>query len=73
MPLLAKFVDDNDNKSSGYGSMYAIAQTAVCLAYGLGPLVGGHLASHFGFPELMCTLGICDLFYSPLLPINTCL
>jgi len=69
MPLLAKLVDDTSKKSSGYGSMYAIAQTAVCLAYGLGPLVGGHLATQFGFPELMRTVGICNLLYSPFLLI----
>jgi hypothetical protein len=44
MPLLAKVVDDSHADSGCYGSMYAIAQTAVSLAYSLGPLLGGHLA-----------------------------
>ena len=45
MPLLAKLVDDSQGGSGGYGSMYAIVQTAVSLAYSLGPLLGGHLAA----------------------------
>ena len=45
MPLLAKLVDDFQGGSGGYGSMYAIVQTAVSLAYSLGPLLGGHLAA----------------------------
>jgi hypothetical protein len=45
MPLLAKMADDTAGSSSCYGSMYAIVQTAVSLAYGLGPFVGGHLAA----------------------------
>lgn len=67
MPLLAKLVDDSTNETSCYGSMYAIAQTAVCLAYGLGPLLGGHLAARFGFPELMSAVGVGNVLYAPLL------
>ena len=39
MPLLAHLVDNEGHKSA-YGSVYAVAQTAVSLAYGLGPLLG---------------------------------
>ena len=53
MPLLAVLVDEeNLNKgslsSAAYGSIYAIAQTAVSLAYGLGPLLGGRLSQIVG-------------------------
>ncbi len=47
MPLLAKLVDDSQSGSQSYGAIYAIVQTAVSLAYGLGPFVGGHLAARW--------------------------
>ena len=34
MPLLAKIADENYH--AGYGSVYAVAQTSVALAYSLG-------------------------------------
>ena len=45
MPLLAKMTEEKygkgEEKFNGmYGQVYAIAQTAVSLAYGLGPLIG---------------------------------
>ncbi len=39
MPMLATLVDE-EGHGSAYGSVYSIAQTAVSLAYGLGPLLG---------------------------------
>ena len=48
MPLLANLVDE-EGHGEAYGSVYAIAQTAVSLAYGLGPLVGGKLSETIGF------------------------
>ena len=47
MPLLAKLVDDSHSGSESYGAIYAIVQTAVSLAYGLGPFIGGHLAARW--------------------------
>ena len=47
MPLLAKLVDDSNSGSESYGAIYAIVQTAVSLAYGLGPFIGGHLAARW--------------------------
>ena len=45
MPLLAKLIDDSQFGKDSYGTIYAIVQTAVSLAYGLGPFVGGHLVT----------------------------
>lgn len=44
-----------------YGLVYAIAQIAVCTAYGIAPLVGSQLADMFGFSWLMRLLGILNL------------
>ena len=69
MPLLAKLVDQecNAEKCSPYGSVYAIAQTAVSLAYGFGPLFGGKLSETYGFPQVMRTVGIINFIYMPLM------
>ena len=66
MPLLAVLVDEECH-GSAYGSVYAIAQTAVSLAYGFGPLFGGKLSETYGFPEVMRTVGIANMLYIPLL------
>ena len=41
MPLLANLVDE-EGHGEAYGSVYAIAQTAVSLAYGLGQKIASH-------------------------------
>ena len=70
MPLLAQLVDERqgeDGVGVAYGSVYAISQTAVSLAYGFGPLVGGYLAEQVGFPTVMATAGVFNIIYSPIL------
>uniref|UniRef100_A0A1I8P3T0 Major facilitator superfamily (MFS) profile domain-containing protein n=1 Tax=Stomoxys calcitrans TaxID=35570 RepID=A0A1I8P3T0_STOCA len=81
VPLLATFVDatlsadDNmdptDVRSrhsmSSYGSVYAIQQTSVSLAYCLAPLIGGELAQLFGFAWLMRIVGVFNIIYGPIL------
>ena len=42
-------------------------QTAVSLAYGLGPLIGGYLVEIVGFPNIMRTVGVMNILYVPLL------
>uniref|UniRef100_T1JH51 Major facilitator superfamily (MFS) profile domain-containing protein n=1 Tax=Strigamia maritima TaxID=126957 RepID=T1JH51_STRMM len=64
MPLLAWLVDARH--VAVYGSVYAIAQVAVSLAYSLGPLVGGEVVKSVGFPWLLRTVGIINLLYCPL-------
>ncbi|XP_055333945.1 synaptic vesicular amine transporter-like [Paramacrobiotus metropolitanus] len=63
MPLLALLVDLRHE--AVYGSVFAVAQIAVCLAYSLGPLLGGLVANSAGFPFLMRTIGIVNLLISP--------
>ncbi|XP_062613862.1 synaptic vesicular amine transporter-like [Saccostrea cucullata] len=63
MPLLALLVDLRHVTS--YGSVYAIAQLAVCLAYGLGPMLGGEIVKLLGFPCLMWSLGCLLVVTSP--------
>ncbi|XP_065358519.1 synaptic vesicular amine transporter [Calliphora vicina] len=83
VPLLATFVDatlaqedqiDMDTKimssshtMSSYGTVYAIQQTSVSLAYCLAPLIGGELAQAFGFAWLMRIVGFFNIIYGPTL------
>lgn len=52
---------------SDYGLVYAIAQIAVCTAYGVAPLLGGQLADYFGFGWLMRLLGVLNLAQAALI------
>lgn len=65
VPLLAYLVDAQGNKN--YGPVYAIQQTAVSLAYSLGPLLGGEVIHSIGFPWLMRIIGLLNVLYCPLL------
>lgn len=65
MPLLALLVERRH--VAQYGSVYAIAQTAVALAYSLGPLTGGCLVQAIGFKALMRGLGFLNLIFCPVL------
>jgi DHA1 family solute carrier family 18 vesicular amine transporter 1/2 len=64
MPLLAHIVDTKF--FTLYGTVYAIAQTAVCLAYSLGPLVSGQLIKlGIEFSTLIRAVGFINLIYCP--------
>ncbi|XP_063232479.1 synaptic vesicular amine transporter-like [Bacillus rossius redtenbacheri] len=65
VPLLASLVDCR--YGAHYGAVYALQQTAVSLAYCLGPLAGGELVRALGFPWLMRGLGAVTVLYCPLL------
>ncbi|KAK3921389.1 Synaptic vesicular amine transporter [Frankliniella fusca] len=67
VPLLAYLVDTRHG--AGYGAVYALQQTAVSLAYALGPMLGGALMRVVGFPWLMRSLGALCLLCSPLLAL----
>ncbi|XP_011192927.2 synaptic vesicular amine transporter [Zeugodacus cucurbitae] len=78
VPLLATFVDatlaqeeqgdsGGGNSMSSYGTVYAIQQTSVSLAYCLAPLLGGELAQTFGFAWLMRIVGFFNICYGPVL------
>ncbi|CAG2174352.1 unnamed protein product [Oppiella nova] len=64
MPFLANIVDTKF--FTLYGSVYAIAQTAVCLAYSLGPLISGQLIGiGLDFSTLIRIVGLMNLLYCP--------
>ena len=64
MPFLANVVDSKF--FTLYGSVYAIAQTAVCLAYSLGPFIGGQLIKMgLEFSVLIRIVGLMNLLYCP--------
>ena len=64
MPFLANIVDSKF--FTLYGSVYAIAQTAVCLAYSLGPLISGQLIKiGVEFSLLIRIVGFMNLMYCP--------
>ncbi|KAH8351335.1 hypothetical protein KR084_009389 [Drosophila pseudotakahashii] len=76
VPLLATFVDatlsqedhsESNSSMSSYGTVYAIQQTSVSLAYCLAPLIGGELAQTFGFAWLMRIVGLFNMIYGPIL------
>lgn len=73
MPLLAMLVETRH--VAEYGSVFAIAQTAVAIAYGIGPLIGGYVVKYIGFKALMRFLAFLNLVYCPVLlflrPVDT--
>ncbi|XP_060601753.1 synaptic vesicular amine transporter-like [Ruditapes philippinarum] len=64
MPLLALLIDQRH--VSTYGSVYAIVQLAVCLAYSLGPAVAGQIVRLFGFKWSIWGMAILNLLFLPL-------
>ncbi|CAN7937653.1 unnamed protein product, partial [Ixodes hexagonus] len=64
MPLLALLVDSRHGAS--YGTVYAIAETAVSIAYCFGPGVAGYLVKAIGFPWVMRAVAMLNLLYCPL-------
>ncbi|XP_050437395.1 synaptic vesicular amine transporter-like isoform X2 [Adelges cooleyi] len=62
VPMLASLVDSR-HPNVHYGSVYALQQTAVSLAYFIGPVLGGRFVKSVGFPWLMRTIGILNLAF----------
>ncbi|KAG5669939.1 hypothetical protein PVAND_000228 [Polypedilum vanderplanki] len=77
VPYLARLTDSITQKCdesceendipSNYGSVYAIQQTAVSLAYSIVPFMAGEMVESMGFKTIMRLLGICNFIYGPLL------
>ncbi|KAK7862270.1 hypothetical protein R5R35_006641 [Gryllus longicercus] len=65
VPFLANLVDTHH--AAHYGSVYSLEQTAVSLAYFLGPFAGGELVETIGFSWLMRIVGLLNILYCPLL------
>uniref|UniRef100_A0A7N6ALA4 Major facilitator superfamily (MFS) profile domain-containing protein n=1 Tax=Anabas testudineus TaxID=64144 RepID=A0A7N6ALA4_ANATE len=52
--------------ASVYGSVYAIADVALCMGFAIGPSTGGALVQAVGFPSLMVFIGVINILYAPL-------
>ncbi|XP_034727931.1 chromaffin granule amine transporter [Etheostoma cragini] len=52
--------------ASAYGSVYAIADVALCIGFAIGPSTGGALVQAVGFPCLMVFIGVINILYAPL-------
>ncbi|KAM9858663.1 chromaffin granule amine transporter [Aulostomus maculatus] len=52
--------------ASVYGSIYAIADVALCMGFAIGPSTGGALVQVVGFPCLMVFIGVINILYAPL-------
>ncbi|KAI7798235.1 chromaffin granule amine transporter [Triplophysa rosa] len=52
--------------ASVYGSVYAIADVALCMGFAVGPSTGGAIVRSIGFPNLMVIIGIINILYAPL-------
>nr|XP_046242483.1 chromaffin granule amine transporter [Scatophagus argus] len=52
--------------ASVYGSVYAIADVALCMGFAIGPSIGGALVQAVGFPWLMVFIGVINILYAPL-------
>ncbi|TNM89846.1 hypothetical protein fugu_004080 [Takifugu bimaculatus] len=52
--------------ASVYGSIYAIADVALCMGFAIGPSTGGALVQAVGFPSLMVFIGVINILYAPL-------
>lgn len=53
--------------TSRYGTVYALQQASVSLAYFLGPVLAGNLVHSLGFPWLMRIVGLLNILYCSLL------
>ncbi|XP_059379493.1 chromaffin granule amine transporter [Carassius carassius] len=51
---------------SVYGTVYAIADVALCIGFAVGPSTGGAIVRAIGFPNLMVIIGIINILYAPL-------
>ncbi|KAI5622124.1 chromaffin granule amine transporter, partial [Silurus asotus] len=51
---------------SVYGSVYAIADVALCMGFAIGPSTGGAIVQVIGFPYLMVIIGVVNILYAPL-------
>ncbi|XP_030215662.1 chromaffin granule amine transporter [Gadus morhua] len=52
--------------ASVYGSVYAIADVALCMGYAIGPSTAGAVVQAIGFPALMVVIGVVNILYAPL-------
>ncbi|XP_069773843.1 chromaffin granule amine transporter-like isoform X2 [Narcine bancroftii] len=64
VPIMGHLVDIRH--VSVYGSVFAIADVALCMGFAIGPSLGGAIVKAFGFHWLMLIIGLVNIAYSPL-------
>ncbi|XP_048378772.1 chromaffin granule amine transporter isoform X1 [Stegostoma tigrinum] len=64
IPIMGYLVDIRH--VSVYGSIFAIADVALCVGFAIGPSVGGAIVKAIGFHWLMVTIGVINICYAPL-------
>ncbi|XP_039521402.1 chromaffin granule amine transporter isoform X2 [Pimephales promelas] len=64
MAIMAYLVDIRH--ASVYGSVYAIADVALCMGFAVGPSAGGAIVRAIGFPNLMVIIGVVNILYAPI-------
>ncbi|XP_029292953.1 synaptic vesicular amine transporter-like [Cottoperca gobio] len=64
MPLMGYLVDLR--YVPVYGTVYAIADVAVCIGFSLGPAIAGPIVASIGFPWLMAIHGTVNIIFAPL-------
>ncbi|XP_041066167.1 chromaffin granule amine transporter-like [Carcharodon carcharias] len=64
IPIMGYLVDIRH--VSVYGSVFAIADVALCLGFAIGPSIGGAIVKAIGFHWLMVIIGVINISYAPL-------
>uniref|UniRef100_A0A3Q3GQN9 Major facilitator superfamily (MFS) profile domain-containing protein n=1 Tax=Labrus bergylta TaxID=56723 RepID=A0A3Q3GQN9_9LABR len=64
MPLMGRLVDIRHQPV--YGSVYAIADVAVCIGFCVGPAISGPIVASIGFPWIMAIVGAVNIMFAPL-------
>ncbi|CAD5234152.1 unnamed protein product [Bursaphelenchus xylophilus] len=64
-PTLGTVVDKRH--AAAYGSVYAIGDSSVCVAFAAGPFLAGPFVKWFGFKYMMIIMSIINILYTPLL------
>ncbi|XP_060883008.1 synaptic vesicular amine transporter-like [Labrus mixtus] len=64
MPLMGRLVDIRHRPV--YGSVYAIADVAICIGFCVGPAISGPIVTSIGFPWLMAIVGAVTIMFAPL-------
>ncbi|XP_072123025.1 synaptic vesicular amine transporter-like [Mobula birostris] len=64
IPIMGHLVDIRH--VSVYGSIFAIADVALCVGFAIGPSIGGAVVKAIGIKWLMLIIGVINISYSPL-------
>ncbi|XP_073350831.1 synaptic vesicular amine transporter-like isoform X3 [Pagrus major] len=64
MPLMGYLVDLR--YVPVYGTVFAIADVAICIGFCVGPAITGPLVASIGFPWLMAMIGTVTIIFAPL-------